>query len=335
MNEMSRKQSKGSILVDSIIQGGEVEKRELLYTGLNGSRVERLMIDPGSMVVCKITPDLAQAAREAHIYENVLPFLPDVYPALLDYTETTKEDGSVWAWLLYEDVGTLDHTFNEAATAKLISCMAKWHAVPTEGLKLGSGRGHKPNYEEMAADLLMELGWSWRGTPAAEAGAQASEPLIFGLPEHLVLRMYGQMKQQPPVIVYRLCHGDLHAGNFGTASGGKLYVLDWEHVHRNSPYWDLYHALDMSHPMFPRTIGEDAWERLLTAYWEQADKGSVPAEREAFMREYCLFSAVFSLWMLRLIDSDLAASDGPWPRELLLRQQEETRCAFLRSAKRL
>ncbi|MNG33223.1 hypothetical protein D3C84_1194310 [compost metagenome] len=53
------------------------------------------------------------------------------------------------------------------------------------------------------------------------------------------------------------------------------------------------------------------------------------------MREYSLFSAVFSLWMLGLIDRDLTGDSGPWPRERLLRQQEETKAAFLRCVKRL
>ncbi|WP_164779559.1 phosphotransferase family protein [Paenibacillus kobensis] len=369
----NEKESNAYISADEIAQGLAVMERELLYAGLNGCRVERVQIGPDRTVVCKITPDLAQAAREARLYADVLPKLPDLYPALLDYAETADADGSRLAWLVFEDAGVVTHTFNEQAMAELIGYMAQWHAVPTEGVLLGSERGQKPDYEEIVADLLTELGWNWRGGPTAgamerEAGAHRSavagaaasvtnrpgtnvadasepageargdgysEPLVFGLPEHLVLRVYGQMKQQPPVIVYRLSHGDLHAGNFGTADDGTLKVLDWEHVHRNSPYWDLYHALDMSHPMFPRTIEDEARERLLAAYWEQAKAGSVPADREAFMREYSLFSAVFSLWMLRLIASDLEGDGGPWPRERLLRQQEETRAAFLRCAKRL
>jgi|GEM_PF-558657 len=332
-------ESKRNLIVDGIMREEAVLKRELLYTGLNGSRAERIRTEKDGTFVCKITPDRAQAAREARAYADILPLLPmpTIYPALLDYFETTDEEGNALAQLLYEDVGALDHSFDERAAVELIGYMAHWHAVPTEGLPLGAERGHKPDYEEIVADLLTELGWNWRGGQAAAQSEEnrSSEPLVFGLPEHLVLRVYDQMKRQPPVIVYRLSHGDLHPGNFGQTEDGSLKVLDWEHVHRNSPYWDLYHALDMSHPMFPRTIGEGAWERLLILYWEKAKTGNVPADRSAYMREYGLFSAVFSLWMLRLIDGDLAGDDGPWPRERLLRQREETRAAFLRCAKRI
>ncbi|MWC29443.1 hypothetical protein [Paenibacillus sp. MMS18-CY102] len=415
------------IAADGTVRDDRIARRELLYSGPKGSTVERLYLMSGGSVVLKTTAGIAQAAREAKVYGKVVAALaaPSICPQLLAYGEAIADEsaslpdsspesglgpeaaiGAVLeltsnaalpcedtqrAWLVYEDVGELDHRFSEGAALELIGHMARWHALPTGAMALGPERGQKPDYVEMAADLLTELGWDWRGSvTSADTGnahEASEEPLVFGVAESLVLRVCNAMKQAPPVIVYALCHGNLHAGNYGTAdrrgtcsygvdvstalpvnaappagsnaispvshnaktqatsdnaslsaagASGKLRVLGWGHVHRNSPYWDLHHAIDMAHPLFPRQVDDAAWERLLTAYWEQAAEGLVPKKLEAFLREYSLFSAVFSLWMLRLIEQDLAASEGgPWTKEQLLRQREETREAFRRCAGRV
>jgi hypothetical protein len=133
-----------------------------------------------------------------------------------------------------------------------------------------------------------------------------------------------------------LSHGDLHAGSYGRSADGSLVVHNWVHVHRNSPYWDLYHMLDMPSPTVVRTLDDAAWERLLAAYWQQAGESVVPAEQEAFLREYSLFSAVFSLWVLQEIERKLAASDGEaHVRERLLLEQNAAAAAFRRCAERV
>ncbi|WP_040714214.1 phosphotransferase [Paenibacillus curdlanolyticus] len=343
------------IAADGTVREDRLAGRKLLNSGQGGSRVERLYLLSGERVVWKATTDTSQAAREAGVYERVLPVLSAasglLYPQLIAHgladagAEPSAETQR--AWLVYEDVGELNHTVSEQALLELIGQMARWHALPTGDLALGPERGQLPDYVEQAADLLTELGWSWRGSAVpAERGKDAGasdEPLVFGVAESLVLRVVEAMKQEPPVIVYALCHGDLHAGNFGlvdgdannSASTGRLRVVGWGHVHRNSPYWDLYHAIDMAHPLFPRYVGDAEQERLLTAYWEQAAEGLVPKKRESFLREYSLFSAVCSLWMLRQIEQELAAASGSWTKEQLLGQRDETRAAFRRCAGRV
>ena len=59
-----------------------------------------------------------------------------------------------------------------------------------------------------------------------------------------------------------LSHGDLHLGNYA-AVNGQVKVLDWEHAHLNSRYWDLYHVIDLSHPIFPKEMTTNIRERLL------------------------------------------------------------------------
>lgn len=305
------------ISVQQIMPGGET----------SGVLVERLIMgQPEMCVIRKTTADMALAAREVGLYAEVLPQLPPIYPRLLSYT-ASEENGT--ATLVYEDVGAIDYSLDEQLALELIGHMARWHALPTAGLPLGSERGPRPDYEELAAELIMALGWSWR--PESSNG---EEQKVFGVNADLVKRVYDIAKQQPPVIKYVLSHGDLHAGSYGRSATGGLVVLNWAHLHRNSPYWDLYHMLDMPSPTVARAIDDAAWERLLTAYWQQAGD-VVPAEQEKFLREYSLFSAVFSLWILQEIEHKLASDGEPQVREQLLQERDIAVAAFRRCAERV
>ena len=117
--------------------------------------------------------------------------------------------------------------------------------------------------------------------------------------------------------------GDLHLGIYALVNG-EVKVLDWEHAHLNYPYWDLCHVIDLSHPLFPKTMTSSVRERLLDVYLEESARLGRTYEPVAFKANYRGFSALFSLWMLRLIASDLSqGEDGPWPREALRQQRDE------------
>jgi hypothetical protein len=307
---------------DGTIREDAIAQRTLIGVENGGTIVERLMIEqPGMSVIRKTTLDLALAAREAGLYAEVLPQLPPVYPRLLAYAVSEEKEA---ASLVYEDAGEIDFAFDEQLATELISHMARWHAMPTAGLPLGGERGPRPDYEELAAELIMALGWSWRPADGEQ---------VFGLDAELVKRVYDMAKQRPPVIKYILSHGDLHAGSYGRSATGNLIVLNWAHVHRNSPYWDLYHMLDMPSPAVLRLIDDAAWERLLLAYWQQAREGVVPAEQQTFLREYGLFSSVFSLWKLQEIERKLASSElDPDVNDRL--QRDAAAAAFRRCAER-
>ncbi|PWW08560.1 hypothetical protein DFQ01_101283 [Paenibacillus cellulosilyticus] len=312
---------------DGTIRENAIIQRTLLGHVPDGAVVERLTLrqsdQPELTVIRKTTSDQALAARETGLYAEVLPQLPPVYPRLLAYATVEKQET---ASLIYEDAGQIDYGFDEQLAVELIGHMARWHALSTAGLPLGGERGPRPDYEELAAELIMALGWNWYPSENEQ---------VFGVDAALVKRVYDIAKQQPPVIKYVLSHGDLHAGSYGRSASGNLVVLNWAHMHRNSPYWDLYHMLDMPSPTALRTINDEEWERLLTAYWQQAGEGIVPAEQEKFMREYSLFSAVFSFWMLQEIERKLASDVDAQVRGQLQQEQEVAAAAFRRCAERV
>jgi hypothetical protein len=112
-------------------------------------------------------------------------------------------------------------------------------------------------------------------------------------------------------------------------------VLDWEDVHLNSRLWDLYHVIDLSHPLFPKTVTPAARARLLEHYMYEVARQSGTNLKASFKRHYYLFSALYSLWLLNLIQSDITRNDGTWPLERLKLQLQETADSFIQCAGQL
>ena len=108
-----------------------------------------------------------------------------------------------------------------------------------------------------------------------------------------------------------LSHGDLHLGNYGI-SQNKLVILDWEYAHLNTRFWDLYHLIDLSHPLHPKTVTSELRNKILSEYYDQASTYGIETNRASFKNEYYLFSATFSLWMIMLIEGDLKRKDDRW-----------------------
>ncbi|MBB6675191.1 phosphotransferase [Cohnella nanjingensis] len=277
---------------------------------MNGSEVERLYLDSGESCIWKPLTNDGQLGTEAWVYEHVLAALPPIYPRLLARSSPSAPGMS---WTLFEDLGPLDHAFAEETALALMSQIARWHALPTDTLREAPLRGPKPAIRRMAADIQSR-----------------AEPLP-GIPGDLV-RQAAEMTRQPAWAeevsnASVFSHGDLHLGNYAMTAEG-IKVLDWEHAHLNHPYWDLYHVLDMSHPLFPKPVDAAIRGRALERYMAETARIGALALAPSFKRGYSRFAAVFSLWMLQLIDSDLRAGGGPWPLDRLRQQRREARTSF-------
>ncbi|UVI30065.1 phosphotransferase family protein [Paenibacillus spongiae] len=312
---------RGMILPDGTLDERLIARREPLYTGMNGSRVERLRLTVGGSFIFKPLTNDGQWGSELWVYEHILPYFPPLYPRLLASSIDSRQGRH---WLLFEDLGSLDHTFREETAAQLIQHMAWWHGFPTGALRNGPLKGPKPPIGVLAAEISAN----------EEEILRICEEIGAGLPRvQEMLEMLGR-EESPFEQAKVLSHGDLHAGNYAVA-GGRLLVLDWEHMHLNSPFWDLYHALDMSHPTFPGMMNEPVRERLLDSYLAAAGECGMRHDAEPFKRAYALYAAVFSLWMLRLIDGDIRRGSGLWPMSALLRQRQETAASLLQCLERM
>lgn len=314
---------------DGRLDEGRIRRRETLYKGMNGSLVERIWpYGTEESFIWKPQTNEGQQRRETWVYEHVLPGFPPIYPRLI--ASVTAADGE-GGGSLFEDLGELDHTFRESTATSLVRRIAWWHSLPVGMLAGGPVQSPKPRIGRMAAEAVRA--WEASGGRLGESWGDAGE---LGRLERLVsdvarMARIRDWEAREAAEGDVFSHGDLHLGNYALVRG-ELRVLDWEHVHPNSRYWDLYHVIDLSHPSFPKPVDAAVRERLLRSYAEEAALLGGLSDEEAFRRGYREFAAVFSLWMLLLIEGDLRRGSAPWPEENLRSQLRETLAGFEQNA---
>ncbi|MBJ9992758.1 MULTISPECIES: phosphotransferase family protein [Paenibacillus] len=296
------------VLPNGTLSGEGLWKRETLYQGMNGKFVERFYPDRQHSYIFKPLTNGESVDREAWIYRHMLSGFPDIYPALL---ASSEEGAGEEGWSIFEDLGPLRHEYDVETAMKVVQQIAWWHALPEECREGLSGSGPKPQIEQIAADLMN------RRDEAVAVMNEIGEPWEL---DGMILS-FAEGRALPKIKV--VSHGDLHLGNYAVAADGRLYIMDWEHAHLNTPFWDLYHLIDMSHPLFPKQVTAEDREKLLTYYVAQSALYGAEWDLGDFIRDYCRFATVFSIWMLLLISGDLKRGDSVWPQERLLAQKEE------------
>lgn len=307
------------VLPSGELNNNKILKREVLYKGMNGRNVERFYTSTEQSYIFKPLTNNSQLGKEVWIYEQVLPSIPPVYPKIID--KSLGEDVGK-NWIIFEDLGELTHIYNEEVGLTIAEYMVEWHLIPIVGLRKEELRGPKPFIEEIVEFILLNKSKLMNILPAHGISKKIIEKVIFLAKE----------EEFSKCTVFS--HGDLHLGNYAI-SGQKVVVLDWEHAHVNVPFWDLYHFIDMSHPLFPKKVTKQIREKLLNHYLNQAEGKGRKIDRYAFKREYYLFSSVFSIWMIHLIHNDLKEDSGLWPEEKLNKQLKETISSLLDCAQAL
>lgn len=288
-----------------------VINRERLYKGMNGKYVERFTVHAEGSFIFKPLTNLRQHGCERWMAQHVLSVLPPIYPQLI--AASNHEIAPEQSWMIYEDLGPLVHDLQEDTMLSAAVLMAEWHMLWAPHWDELPRVGQKPSI----GNMLQELRDSQESTDEllSKLGMTLSAPAW----DEIRALIQTADKELPLV----LCHGDLHPGNMANVNG-RLVIIDWEHAHLNTPLWDLYHLVDLSHPLFPRHVTPQLRERIIQTYLNELEQRGQRAERISFRRWYAAYAVVFSLWMLRLIDSDLQKADCVWPKEQLRNQWNET-----------
>lgn len=300
---------------EGTIDEKQVTARQILYKGMNGRHVERFTVQSGQTYIFKPLTNPAQHGRERWMYEHVMTQLPPVYPQLIAASDQAAAPSQ--SWMIYEDMGQLEHHLCESTILNVAVHMAAWHALPVATWQELPRVGHKPPIRDMLHELLQY--------PSATDKLLRELHLTLSAADwdRLTMLILTAEDQLPQV----LCHGDLHPGNVAEVEG-RLVILDWEHAHLNTPLWDVYHLLDLSHPLFPRPMTPGLRARVMKVYLDKLESLGVQVERGSFAKWYDAYGMVFSLWMLRLIDGDLRNPDCVWPQEQLRNQWHETATAL-------
>ncbi|MGQ8873315.1 phosphotransferase family protein [Paenibacillus sp. TSA_86.1] len=296
---------------EGILDEQQITGRQILYQGLNGRHVERFTAQSGQSYIFKPLTNSAQYGRERWMYEHVMAQLPPVYPQLIAASDQAAAPSQ--SWMIYEDMGQLEHHLCESTLPTTAAHMAAWHALPVAAWEELPRVGHKPPIR----DMLHELRLYQSGTD--ELLCSLNLALSAADWDKLTMLILTAEDELPQV----LCHGDLHPGNVAEVEG-RLVILDWEHAHLNTPLWDVYHLLDLSHPLFPRTMTPGLRARVMKVYLDKLESLGVQVEGGSFAKWYDAYAIVFSLWMLRMINGDLKNPDCVWPQEQLRNQWHET-----------
>lgn len=330
---------------------------EVLYTGLHGLSVQRFRLkEDGQHYIYKPFATADDVMREVGVYERIMPLLPEVYPQLIAYSAGAAVDAGPkegeqlsglqqvstvsqpGCWLILEDIGELNHRHTDQVLRDVVDLMAQWHSIPTGKIRELPDQGQKPPLSVVRDEVLRD--WAQVAQLLTSVQSECTircTTMDNGMTEHRAPDEHQLNLLQEQIRHFTiseskvLAHGDLHAGNYGLNPAGRLIILDWEHAHSASPYWDLYHLLDMSHPLFPRRMNQTLRQQLLHRYWSnrwqypgQEHTAASEWNRSSFIRDYYLYAIVYSLWMLMLIERDLHQSQAIWPHSQLLAQRRET-----------
>jgi hypothetical protein len=299
---------------DGTLDDRLVEQREVLYEGRNGKKVERFFVRSAQgqdlqSFIFKPQTNKDTVGREAWIYEYVLPDLPLRYPQLLMHAD--HEDAERY-WSIYEDLGSLNHRLDEQGMVAAAEAAVLWHRMPLDRVP-EHYHGHTPyvnDVSQVVEDNVERLAFILRQLDVPETAiaglAQAPERLGGAFPREIVVS-----------------HGDFYTGNIAVKDG-QLVVLDWEYMHRNSVYWDLYNLLDITSPKYRKPpIDVVTRQRVLQAYIENRKEYGWVVDEAAFIEGYYGYVAIYTAWILLLIDKDLRS--GMFERTALLAQQSECR----------
>lgn len=357
-----------------------IESREVLYRGMNGRCVERFTVQGNRSYVFKPLTNPSQKGKEAWIYQHVLPNIPPVYPNMLAFSSTDceGEDWIVFedvGKLRHRfDEKLLMLATKAMARWHATPVQRSWEEAGLSGPKPPFSAIAAEVLEKEAAIHRMFV---FGASPVADAGISidtqsnavstystysTDESLDGKLSNHVasawpfVQAVLTDYASQPSLYQFNeprvLSHGDLHLGNIAYREAGtnetnqqndsleQIIIIDWEHAHPNHRYWDLYHLIDLSHPLYPKSVDTPFRERILLTYWQEVHavenevKGALPESQHTYTRQYYLFATIFSMWMLLLISKDLKQIETVWPKAHLRRQFSETLSIVIQCAQR-
>lgn len=321
---------KQAITANVLLDDHYVSEQEVIYTSLHGTNIERFRLKANQQsYILKRLPVHQEQYRELWVYKHIMPLLPDQYPQLIAYAThdwnddlsgdaNTDQDDKRYtsSWIVMEDVGEIQHVHHEQTLINVIDQIANYHQISTSSIYNMPTEGQKPSITVLQQQLLSQ----WDDIhQLMQDRVQQGKTHTDWLPLMSQLKQAIQQSEWNQSTV--LCHGDLHAGNYGVTPTGRLMILDWEHCHLNIPLWDLYHMIDLSHPLFPRAMNTHLRIRLLSRYWEQQVN---PLQSKSYMiKQYSVFAIIFSSWMLLLIERDLQMKQPIWTHAQLYVQQDE------------
>lgn len=304
---------------DGSLGGRSVRRRETIYQTLSGKRVERFYDHERSYIYKPL--HAAVSLRELWASEHVAPRLSGITIPHIVAASAMRESAAASPWLIYEDLGELQHGRHAQDIIEAAGWIPEWHLLPLEIIPEAFS-GHTPRHDCILESVQETKGGLYARLIDVElAAVQAWMERIDDLESRI-----------PALTV--VSHGDYHPLNIAFNRGERI-VLDWEFIHRNHPYWDLYSLMDITSFRYDKVeLTHDEREQALRRYWQQLQEGLSrhadalwrELDEGAFIRGYYWYASLYSAWIAGLIEQDLV--EGRIAAQLLYKQKEQTSKVF-------
>jgi thiamine kinase-like enzyme len=296
--------TEGGFLNDS-----HITSREIIYEGLNGQNVERFRVGANSYIY-KSLSHRREIGRESWAYSTIIPYLGTVkVPVIL--AESNVKDPQA-QWIIYEDLGRLHHCSNALEIMEAAGMIPLWHRLNVDMVP-ESFEGHTPYISEVLK-IVKEL---MRSSESEHEDAYITKRVNTQQIQPWLDRLHIWEEALPMKRV--VSHGDYHPLNIAF-SGVDRIVVDWEFVHLNSSYWDLYSLMDItSHRYTKIPLNNSQREEALQLYLRSMN---LEETTDKFIEGYYMYASVYSVWIMGLIENDLRVPGAPVTD--LYRQRQET-----------
>jgi hypothetical protein len=275
------------------VQDGIPHEREIIYVGRNGQKVERIRVkmdDKMTSFIYKPLTNYPTMGKEVWVQENISLRIPKVHVPRINYYSRAKEPEDYW--MVFEDLGELEHNFRADIMKKTAELMPYWHLLPTS-LVPNEFEGHSPHMKEIQGFILSKA-------------VQMRELFISnGFSYDHIDYFYREILLQDHFENETvISHGDLYPLNIAEVNQ-KLFIFDWEYIHKNSVFWDLYTLMDITSPQYRRPVmNQTARLDILSRYISVRHSLKSPTNTN-FICDYHKYSALHAIWLLLIIEEEI------------------------------
>jgi hypothetical protein len=280
------------VRADGTLDEALVVRSEFL---MEGAKAQRFTVQEGSTLqtyVFKPVETNQPILQERWIQSTFLPWLKEIRSPKLIADSLTYGAGHTTPWMIWEDVGPVQHRFDVEAKCMAAKNSVAWHQMPTDLLPSEQLR-FLPMVDDVVSELIQK-----RDTFETSMVALNIEPEVISSFWEQV-----QSLSTPFMTEHVLCHGDYHPRNVAQVDGSFI-VLDWEFIQRNSVFWDLYLLIDRAMPNYRIEPSASARLRILQTYVDERVRHGWTTPPD-FFQQYHVFTALFTVHVLPLLINDL------------------------------